>query len=102
MKVWIESNAKVGLTPELNMALTTLITQDAKSRKKATDMAGPATYTTGATTYTGTIMVAGSAPDITFRISSSAPAKAAPSAKKAEPKKAAVKKAAPKKAAARK
>lgn len=87
--VYLERDRSLRLLPETHATLTTMLLDRAKAQGPES-CAGDTTLTVDGKAYTGTVLVSGSNPDITFRIRSveavkGAPAKAA--AKKAGAKK---------------
>jgi hypothetical protein len=100
IKVYMEPVQGVQLSPDAHSKLTTLLTAKANANGPGS-CAGDTTLAVDGKAYTGTVLVSGANPDITFKIRSAAPVKEAPAkATKAAPVKAA--KPAPTKAPAKK
>ena len=88
IKVYLEPGRNVTLLPETHTKLTNLILDKAKAKGPGS-CAGDTTLAVDGKAYTGTVLVSGANPDITFRIRSMEVVKEAPAkATKAAPKKA--------------
>lgn len=87
MKAWIEPAQGAHVSADAHAKLCTLLLNKAKE-KGAGSVAGDTTLAVDGKAYTGTVLVGGTAPDITFKVRSVAAVKEAPAkATKAAPKK---------------